>query len=402
VLGYQDYLDLSQSPHAEDRGQAARIAARAYLDHDGPADEHAALYAAVLSFLDDTSVKVRAALAYELLRSAYAPRPVMFALAQDDPIIATAVVQYSPVLQEADLNVLIKAGDEPVLLSIACRKTLSPKLVVALLAKQNRAVDLRLIEHNAERLSESSLLELCDRWTDDADVRGALLDKTSLPAAGRYLLTEQIAADLAEMRYVKGAIQPARLKRIMRDLVDDATTHIGDDIADQSSHAYIEALIESGRLTPRLLIQSYLFGRHIFFDACVGQLARVPHRKVSGILDKGSRRGMYALFLKCGFDAPLSNLMCRLVTVSRHHHLAEDQAARHFVVSQLITALIDEHEGDVPETLEAIFAYLNEMNVTLARNAARGVMATFCDRAPNEARMAVTQLRGEALALPAA
>jgi hypothetical protein len=94
--------------------------------------------------------------------------------------------------------------------------------------------------------------------------------------------------------------------------------------------------------------------------------------------------------------------MCRLVTISRNHHLADDQAARHFVVSQLITALIDEHEGDVPETLEPIFAYLNEMNVTLARNAARGVMATFCDRAPDEARLTVTQLRGEALALPAA
>ncbi len=49
-----------------------------------------------------------------------------------------------------------------------------------------------------------------------------------------------------------------------------------------------------------------------------------------------------------------------------------------------------------------VFAYLNEMNVTLARNAARGVMATFCDRAPEEARLTVTQLRGEALALPAA
>lgn len=402
MLGYQDYLDLSQSPHAEERGQAARIAARAYLDHDGPADEQAALYAAVLSFLDDTSVKVRAALAYELLHSEYAPRPVMFALAQDDPIIATAVVQYSPVLREVDLNVLVKAGDEPVLLSIAGRMNLSPRLIAELLAKHSRAVDLRLIESNAELLSEGSVLELCDRWADDAAMRGALLECADLPAAGRYLLTEQVAADLAASRYVKGAVHPARLSRLMRDLVDDATTHIGDDIADQSAHAYIEALVESGRLTPRLLIQSYLFGRHIFFASCLGQLAKMPVHKANSIMAKGTRRGMFALFLKCGFEAPLSNLMCRLVTIARAHDLAVDQAARHFVVSQLITALIDEHDGDLPEVLVPLFAYLNEMNVTLARNAARGVMATFCDRAPQEARLAVTQLRGEALALPAA
>ncbi|AVX04176.1 hypothetical protein MXMO3_01647 [Maritalea myrionectae] len=402
MLGYQDYLDLSQSPHAEERGQAARIAARAYLDHDGPADEHAALYAAVLSFLDDTSVKVRAALAYELLHSDYAPRPVMFALAQDDPIIATAIVQYSPVLREVDLNVLVKAGDEAVLLSIAGRASLSPRLIAELLAKHCRAVDLRLIESNGELLSESSMLELCDRWADDAEMRGALLRHVDLPAAGRYLLTEQVAEDLAASRYVKGAIQPVRLARLMRDLVDDATTYIGDDIADKSAYAYIEALVESGRLTPRLLIQSYLVGRHMFFSSCLAQLAKVPAHKASSILAKGSRRGMFALFMKCGFEAPLSNLMCRLVTVGRAHDLAVDQAARHFVVSQLITALIDEHDGDLPDVLVPLFAYLNEMNVTLARNAARGVMATFCDRAPQEARLAVTRLRGEALALPAA
>nr|WP_255769340.1 DUF2336 domain-containing protein [Maritalea mediterranea] len=326
----------------------------------------------------------------------------MFALVQDDPIIATAVVQYSPVLREADLNVLAKAADEPVLLSIAGRQDLSPKLTAALLAKQNKQVDRRLIESQDAHLSEASLLELCDRWADDSEMRGLLLAQPVLPAAGRYLLTEQIAEDLARTRFVKGAIQPARLKRMMRDLVDDATTHIGNDSQGQSAHAYIEALIESERLTPRLLINAYLYGRHSFFAACLGQLAKVPQVRVAATLGKGSRRGMHALFHKAGFDAPIGNLMCRLVLLARPHNLAIDQAARHFVVSQLISALIDEYDGDVPEALEAIFAYLNEMNVTLARNAARGVMATFCDQVPQEARLSVTQLRGEALALPAA
>ena len=110
MLGFQEYHDLSQSAHAEERGRAARIAARAFLEHDGPADEQAALYAAVLSFLDDSSVKVRAALAFELLRAENAPRPVMFALAQDEPIIAAAVAQFSPVLLESDLMSIMASG----------------------------------------------------------------------------------------------------------------------------------------------------------------------------------------------------------------------------------------------------------------------------------------------------
>src|SRR6185312_13941027 len=111
MVAYHDFVALSQSGDSEARGQAAHLAAQAYLMHAGPADEHAALYAALIGFLDDPSVKVRAALAYGLLHSNEAPRPIMLALLHDSAIIARAVIQYSPVLIDADLIGLIKTLD---------------------------------------------------------------------------------------------------------------------------------------------------------------------------------------------------------------------------------------------------------------------------------------------------
>ena len=61
MVAYQDFVSLTRSGDSEDRGRAAHLAAQAYLAHTGPADEHAALYAALIGFLDDPSVKVRAA-----------------------------------------------------------------------------------------------------------------------------------------------------------------------------------------------------------------------------------------------------------------------------------------------------------------------------------------------------
>ena len=83
MVEYQEFVALSQSGDSEDRGRAAHMAALAYLGHTGPADEHAALYAALIGFLDDPSVKVRAALAYGLLHAREAPRPILLALLQD-------------------------------------------------------------------------------------------------------------------------------------------------------------------------------------------------------------------------------------------------------------------------------------------------------------------------------
>ncbi|RYF97349.1 MAG: hypothetical protein EON94_15140, partial [Caulobacteraceae bacterium] len=83
MVAYQDFVTLSQSRDSEERGRAAHIAAMAYLSHTGPADEHAALYASLIGFLDDPSARVRGALAYGLLHALEAPRPILLALLQD-------------------------------------------------------------------------------------------------------------------------------------------------------------------------------------------------------------------------------------------------------------------------------------------------------------------------------
>ncbi|MGJ8527744.1 DUF2336 domain-containing protein [Maritalea sp.] len=406
MLGFHEYHSLSQSPHSEERGQAARIAARAYLEHEGPADEQAALYAAVLSFLDDSSVKVRAALAYELLRSPNAPRPLMFALAQDEPIIAAAVVQFSPVLLDGDLVALISKDAVRVAEAILARANVGEKLCNALANQQCRQIDELLLGRLDLVLPPDLVIELADRWCDDAPMRGLLLARNDLPIAGRFLLTERITDALMGARIVKGTIQKRRLNRLMRDQLDKATTGLvaGEPSAEQFDYVY--ALYQSERLTPRLLINAIVNGRTQFFVTALAVLAELPTQKADGILHSGTRRALHALYTRCGFEPSLRNLMARLTILAREADLEVDVAGRHFVVSQLISALIDDHEGNIPDSLETVFGYLNEQNVALAREAARGVMASFCNEADSDVAIKITHLRDEEiaqqLALPAA
>src|SRR5690554_6293046 len=103
MIACNDFVTLSSSRDSDERARAAHLAALCYLDHAGPADEHAALYALLIGFLDDPSVKVRAALAYGLLHSKLAPRPIILALLRDSAVVARAIAQYSPILLDADL-----------------------------------------------------------------------------------------------------------------------------------------------------------------------------------------------------------------------------------------------------------------------------------------------------------
>jgi uncharacterized protein (DUF2336 family) len=404
MVGYQDFVALSQSRDSEERGRAAHIAALAYLSHSGPADEHAALYASLIGFLDDPSVRVRGALAYGLLHAPEAPRPILLALLQDSPVIARAVVQYSPALVDADLIPLIRTADEPMLLAVAQREGLSARVVEALIQAGGRALVLKLLARADLAFSADLLGRLAtEHGAEDAEIRGHLLARDDLPAASRLRLVQSVAAALRATRIVAGAVAPQRLDRILRDATDTALTGIGEAEAAAGRVPYAADMVETDRVSTRVLLHAIVQGHVLFFADCISELAETPRDKVFTLLEHGSRAALNALFVRCGLDEAVRNMLARLISHARAADLADDLAARHFVVTALTEELIADHRGVIPPELEEAFSYLSEQNVILARRAARGVMAGFA-ATPGGHELALPEPLAEEplLALPAA
>ncbi|WP_417308617.1 DUF2336 domain-containing protein [Devosia sp.] len=378
MVAYQDFVSLSQSRDSEARGRAAHMAAQAYLNHTGPADEHAALFAALIGFLDDASVRVRGALAYGLLHTLDAPRPILLALLQDAPVIARAVAQYSPALVDADLIPLVRQADAPMLHAIAMRERISQRLGEALVAGGDRELLIKLLPRRDIAFAPALLRQLAsDGGKSDAEVRGLLLARKDLPPEVRLELVQAVAAALQGCRIVKGAVAPRRLERLLRDATDSALTGIGEAEAAAGREPYSAALIAREQVSTRTMLHAVVQGHVLFFADCLAELSETRREKVFTLLESGSRAALNALLSRCGLSAPVRNLLARLIFHARVADLADDLAARHFVVTALTEELIAEHGGMVPPELEEAFAYLSEQNVMLARKAARGVMSGF-------------------------
>ena len=402
MVAYQDFVALSQSRDSEERGQAAHLAAMAYLNHYGPADEHAALYAALIGFLDDPSVRVRGALAYGLLHALEAPRPILLALLQDSAVISRAVVQYSPALVDADIMGVIRDGDEAMLLAVAMRERLTSRIVEALVDRGGRPLILALLSRTGVPFTEDMLRRIAaNEASDDAELRGLLLDRDDLPADSRLILVQAVAAALRATRIVSGAVAAHRLDRLLRDATDTALTSIGEQEAAAGRAPYAATLVDSERVSTRVMLHAIVQGHVLFFADCVATLSEVPRQKVFTLLESGSRAALNALFSRCGLSAPVRNMLARLIFHARAADLADDLAARHFVVTAMTEELIFDHRGTIPPELEEAFAYLSEQNVILARRAARGVMAGFAGS--TDAEMDLPRIAQEdRLALPAA
>jgi len=377
MVAYQHFIALSNSSNAEHRGEAAHLVATAFIEHDGPEDERAALYAAMLGFLDDSSAKVRGSLALALLRSELAPRLIMLSLAKDAPIIARAVVQYSPILLNVDLIGIANGAESGVLLALSCREILSEKLVARLALSGDERVIKNLLSRLELEISADVLEKLVHSHGHVAPVRGKLLARKELSASCRLQLVENIKSDLCKNKLVKGAIAAGRLERMTRDALDSAISRLGEEQSIEENDEFVTYMQENKRINTRLLLHCVINGQVLFFADCIALIGEIPPKKVFALLKDGARAALNALFYQCGMSEPIRNLMARLIMYARDADLSSDVGARHFVVSALIEELIVEHDGDIPISLQDAFRYLDEQNMVLARAAARGVMPAF-------------------------
>jgi uncharacterized protein (DUF2336 family) len=298
----------------------------------------------------------------------------------------------------------VRTAEPTMLLSVTMRECISQRLAEALIARGKRLVTLRVLRRSDIPFAPQMLIDLAaGPGSADAQIRGALLNRADLPAGARLHLVHVVAEALRAARMVKGSVAPHRLERLLRNTTDTAMTGIGEREAAAGGRApYAAELIAAERISTRVMLHAIVNGHVLFLAECLAELAETPRDKVFTLLGSGSRVALNALLARCGLKDSVRNMICRLIFHARLADLADDVAARHFVVTALTEELIVEHDGVIPPELEEAFAYLSEQNVVLARQAARGVMTAFAGDVHGTSPMPVDFEEPERLALPAA
>jgi uncharacterized protein (DUF2336 family) len=255
-------------------------------------------------------------------------------------------MQHSPALVDADLLPLVRSAPVDDLVCLAQREKLSPRLADALLTRGFGEVDLVVLRRGELALSAERLRDKAVVSGEIPAIRGALLARAELPADVRLALVQAAGRAIAGLRIVKGAIAPERLVRLLRNAEDAALATIGEGASQgEETGGFARHVIATGRLNTRILMHAMVHGQAMFFAACCATLSQLPQRKVFAVLGSGSRTALNALFVRCGLEPGVRNLFARLIEYARSVNLADDLAARHYVVNALTEDLLAEHDG---------------------------------------------------------
>ena len=264
--------------------------------------ESAHIFALTIETLEclarDAAARVRAILAEEIKVLDCVPRAVVMTLARDlDAMVSAPILQYSPLLSDADLMEIIACGQvREVLAAIACRKPLaeevSEKLVQSLDVPAVAALlvnrDARIRKETMERIVEQA--EEINAWHVPLALR-ADLSARAIRRIGSFVgasILERLAArhDLSDVTRI-------HLNRELRARLSESA---GNDQNPLLSPAdAVAAARKEGQLDGLFVEQAAQAGQREMVVAALSVLANVTDQTVKKMLSAGSAKPIIAL-----------------------------------------------------------------------------------------------------------
>ncbi|GJE56031.1 DUF2336 domain-containing protein [Methylobacterium thuringiense] len=301
----RQFLLATQTAPAERRAEAAAALARAYC-HGSLAPEAAwEAKTALLGLLDDGSTLVRRALAEACASSDTAPRPLIVALASDQPEIACLVLARSPVLMDADLVDCAAIGCETTRAAVAGRADVS-KPVAAALAEVAGAPSLTVLARNRHaEIGTAALLRMVERHGHDALLREALLARPGLGIEVRHAIAARVAEALSSFGLASGWLNRERGERVNREARDCAALSLGDEAGESGLARLVAHLRGQGQLNAGLILRAILSLRMPFAEAALADLSGLSRARVAGLMFEPRGAGFAALHRRAGLPALL-------------------------------------------------------------------------------------------------
>ena len=296
----RQFISWVRTAPAGERAEATRSLARAWLISNLSEDDRAAAEGALLMLLDDPSPLVRQAMAEVFARSAEAPPAIVQALSLDQPSVALPVLEYSPLLIDADLVDLVAAGNCDVQCAVARRHNLPSSVCAAIAEVGSPAAALELIENPQAFLAPFSWHRIVERHGHLAAIRESMLALDDLPAATRLALVAKLSDTLAQFVVARQWLSADRAERIVIEARDRSAVNVATRSRGEDMQGLVGHLRATGQLTAGLILRALLSGNLELFDQALVELSGLPQNRVAALLYDRGGASVTALLARAG------------------------------------------------------------------------------------------------------
>jgi len=251
----------------------------------------------------DQLPRVRAILAEEIKLLDCVPKRVIRRLARDVESVSAPILEYSPLLSDADLiEIISTAGAHHALLAIAKRRPLRGNVSEAISEALNVPAISALLANSSAEIRQQTLEKIVDHAEGVTEWHGTLVLRNDLSQRAIRRLAGFVSASLVEQLATRNDLDAdtaERLKKKMRARVEAAQP--AEDAPDVLA-AELAKLRKKGKLDDAFVERAVEGGQRELMVASIAQLSGAPASTVRRILAAGSAKPLTALLWHCGLS----------------------------------------------------------------------------------------------------
>ena len=248
----------------------------------------------------DQAVRVRAILSEEIKHLASVPRDVVLRLASDlEEIVAAPVLEYSPLLSDADLMEIIACGKvRSALNAIARRRPLSAAVSDCLVQSLDVSAVASLLVNPDAHIRRETLERIAAEAENIAAWHLPLAMRTDLSARALRRIAGFLGSALLEKLAARSGLSESLRSHLGRQL----RLRLAQEHESAAAARSVTKAMAEGDLGEAFVEAAALAGQRESVAQALAQTARVPVATVRRILAAGSARPVVALVWRAGLS----------------------------------------------------------------------------------------------------
>lgn len=293
---------LTIDEDGEVRSELARKIAR--LVPGLTVEEQATLHERAVEVLErlarDQLPKVRAIVAEEIKQSENVPRHIVRQLAEDvEDIVATPILEYSPLLGDDDLREIIAAGaSEAALVAIARRPTVSEPVSEAVAGTLEIPAVAALLVNPSAQIREDTLDQIIDQAKEVQDLHEPLATRPDLSIRAMKRIAGFVASALVHTMIESSALAEDVAEDILERVRERiAAERVGEDDEKRFAEEALK-LHKEAQLNDDFVVEAIESNQRELLIQCLALMAELPAKTVREILKSKSGRAVSALSWK--------------------------------------------------------------------------------------------------------
>ena len=323
----------------------------------------------------DVERQVREALAEHVKHCPFLPPSIARTLAEDVASVAVPLLQFSGVLSDEDLLLVVQRGEEEKQVAVARREGLGAQVSDALVeAGSERVVGVLLANHSAE-IAEPSLRKALDAHAGSERIRALLVERPILPLTISERLISMVSTELRERLITRHHIPPELAEELARQGKERALTQVVTDDSPHAEFARLAASLHQRKaLTPTLVLRALCVGDLDFFQAAMAELAGIPFGNAGPLIYDKGRDGLEAIYRQSGLPGELFSAFRAGIEVVKDTAAETPGTRRRALAERIVRRLSLEYDTVCPEGLEHMLSQLSRLVTARPTSAARGLV----------------------------